>query len=375
MTGADRTRELLAAQIGRSLNELETPVAMVDLDRLEGNLRRLQTYADEHGIALWPHTKTHKSAEIGLRQLEIGAGGLTVVKTGEAAYMHEAGVPRLLVHYPTLGQDKWERLARLAADGLELTVAVDGIEAAEGLSTALRRHGAEAEVLVELDVGLRRTGQVTVDGAVELARRLAALPALSVAGISGYPGHCRGDAETIRARAMEAGALMGAAREAFIDADLPCDRVSGGSTPTRYLTHQTCVNELRAGTYALMDRNEDEPSAEDAQALLVQVTVISDSIPEQIVIDAGTKTLTSDPHDDGDYGEIVGLPRARFRDINEEHGYIDVSDVESPPAVGDHLQVVPNHACGCVNLHDGLLGIRSGQAETVIAVGGRGLVR
>ena len=123
-------------------SEVETPVAVVDLDRLEANLRRLQSYADEHGIALWPHTKTHKSPEIGLRQLEIGAGGLTVAKTGEAEVFHEAGVPRCSSTTRPSAHDKWERLARLAADGLELTVAVDGIAAAEGLSTALGRHGA-----------------------------------------------------------------------------------------------------------------------------------------------------------------------------------------------------------------------------------------
>ena len=111
-TGADRTLELLARQIGRPLSEVETPVAVVDLDRLDANLRDLQSYADAHGIALWPHTKTHKSPEIGLRQLELGAGGLTVAKTGEAEVFQEAGAPKILVHYPPFGTDKWERLAR-----------------------------------------------------------------------------------------------------------------------------------------------------------------------------------------------------------------------------------------------------------------------
>src|SRR6188508_1627013 len=128
-TGADRTLELLTRQVGRSLSEVETPVAAVDLDRLDANLRDLQSYADKHGIALWPHTKTHKSPEIGLRQLALGAGGLTVAKTGEAEVFHEAGAPRIVVHYPPLGADKWERLAGLAADGVELTVAVDGLAA------------------------------------------------------------------------------------------------------------------------------------------------------------------------------------------------------------------------------------------------------
>src|SRR5688572_24131106 len=111
LTGADRTLRLLAAQVGRSLPEVETPVAVVDLDRLEANLQRLQTYANGHGIALWPHTKTHKSPEIGLRQLALGAGGLTVAKTGEAEVFHEAGAPRILVHYPPFGTDKCDRLA------------------------------------------------------------------------------------------------------------------------------------------------------------------------------------------------------------------------------------------------------------------------
>ncbi len=211
-TGADRTLELLAAQVGRPLSEVETPVAVVDLDRLEANLRDLQSYADAHGIALWPHTKTHKSPEIGLRQLALGAGGLTVAKTGEAEVFQEAGAPRILVHYPPFGADKWERLARLAAGGVELTVAVDGLASAEGLAAALERRGATAELLVELDVGLHRTGQTTAAGALALAQALSRLPAVEVAGISCYPGHCRGDDETVRSRV--AGRRRAAARDA-----------------------------------------------------------------------------------------------------------------------------------------------------------------
>src|SRR3989441_6372393 len=149
-TGALRTLELLEAQVGRSLDEVETPAAVVDLDRLEANLQRLQSYADSHTIALWPHTKTHKSPEIGLRQLALGAGGLTVAKTGEAEVFHEAGAPRILVHYPPFDADKWDRLARFAAEGLELTGAVDGVASAAGLSAALGRRGGGGEAPVGL---------------------------------------------------------------------------------------------------------------------------------------------------------------------------------------------------------------------------------
>jgi D-serine deaminase-like pyridoxal phosphate-dependent protein len=176
--GADRTLELLEQEVGRSLAEVETPVAVVDLDLLEANLRELQTYADAHGIELWPHTKTHKSPEIGMLQLqlELGATGLTVAKTGEALVFRDAGATRLLVHYPPIGEAKWERLARLAAEGVDLTVAVDGPYAAQGLSAALARMGTTATLLVELDVGLHRTGQTTAAGALALAQGLSALP-------------------------------------------------------------------------------------------------------------------------------------------------------------------------------------------------------
>jgi D-serine deaminase-like pyridoxal phosphate-dependent protein len=377
-TGADRTLALLERQIGRSLDEVETPVAVVDLDRLEANLSRLQAYADLHGIAVWPHTKTHKSPEIGRRQLALGAGGLTVAKTGEAEVFHEAGAPRILVHYPPLGADKWDRLAGIAAAGVELTVAVDSLAPAEGLASALGRAGARAELLVEVDVGLHRTGQVTSSGALGVAQELSRLPNVDVAGISCYPGHCRGDAETIRARLAAADALMCETRDTFAGAGIRCDRISGGSTPTRYLTHETCVNELRSGTYALLDRVDGPSEPEggfDACALWVVVTVVSDAVPGQIVIDAGSKTLTSDSHDDGGHGEIVGWPEARLYTINEEHGYVSVAGLEERPAVGDHLRVIPNHACGCVNLHDGLLGVRNGVVDHVIRVAARGLVR
>ena len=377
-TGAERTLELLEAQIGRSLDDVETPVAVLDLDRLDANLERLQAYADSNEIALWPHTKTHKSPEIGLRQLALGAGGLTVAKTGEAEAFHEAGAPRILVHYPPFGADKWTRLARFAAEGLELTVAVDSLPSAEGLAAALRRHGASAELLVELDVGLHRTGQATSAGALELAQRLSNLPAVEVAGISCYPGQARQDPDTIGPVVEAVDAQLRETRDAFTAAGIRCDRISGGSTPTRYFTHTTCVNELRAGTYALLDRVEapTEPDLGlDACALSVAVTVVSTIIPGQIVVDAGSKTFTSDEHPDGGYGVLVGWPQARLRTLNEEHGYVDVSAMDEHPALGDRLRVVPNHACGCVNLHDGLLGVRDDIVERVVLVAARGLVR
>jgi len=371
-SGSDRTLELLGRQIGRPLSEVETPVAVIDLDRLDANLRDLQSYVDAHGIELWPHTKTHKSPEIGRRQLELGARGLTVAKTGEAEVFQEAGATAILVHYPPFGADKWERLADVAASGVDLTVAVDSVPPAAGLADTLARRGLQATLLVELDVGLHRTGQTTAAGALAVAQELSRLPAVEVAGISCYPGHCRPEDPALRARLEEVDGLLRETRDAFTAAGLRCDRISGGSTPTRYFTHETCVNELRSGTYALLDRNDGE---DDQCALWVEVTVISDSVPDQIIVDAGSKTFTSDDHPDGGHGSVMGWPGTDFAHLNEEHGYIDVSALDERPSVGQHLQIVPNHACGCMNLHDGVLAVRDGVVDHVIYVAARGLVR
>jgi D-serine deaminase-like pyridoxal phosphate-dependent protein len=371
-TGAERTLELLERQVGRPLAEVETPVPVIDLDRLEANLTGLQSYVDQHGIQLWPHTKTHKSPEIGRRQLELGAGGLTVAKTGEAQVFQEAGAPKIVVHYPPFGEEKWERLAEIAASGVELTVAVDSAPPAQGLARVLDRRGLKAELLVELDVGLHRTGQTTAAGAVAVAQELARLPAVEVAGISCYPGHCRPEDPALSDRLKEVDDFLRETRDAFAAAGFHTDRISGGSTPTRYLTHTTAVNELRSGTYALLDRNDGE---DEQCALWVEVTVISDAVPNQIIVDAGSKTFTSDDHPDGGHGSVLDWPGADFAHLNEEHGYIDVSSLDERPLVGQHLQIVPNHACGCMNLHDGVLAVRDGVVDHVIRVAGRGLVR
>jgi D-serine deaminase-like pyridoxal phosphate-dependent protein len=371
-TGADRTLALLEAQVGRPLTDVETPVAVIDLDRLEANLTDLQSYADEHGIALWPHAKTHKSPEIGRRQLELGAAGLTIAKTGEAQVFQEAGVPKLLVHYPPCGEAKWERLADIAAAGVELTIAVDSVAPAEGLARTFERRGLSAELLIELDVGMHRTGQTTVAGAVAVAEQLARLPALEVAGISCYPGHCRRDDPDLPAKLQAVDELLRETRDAFDRAGARTDRISGGSTPTRHLTHTTCVNELRAGTYSLLDRNEAD---DERCALWIEATVVSDSVPGQVVVDGGSKTFTSDPSPAGGHGSVIGAPEAKFVRMNEEHGYIDVSSLVERPRIGKHLQIVPNHACGCINLHDGALAVRDGVVDHVIRIAGRGLIR
>ena len=186
--------------VGLPVDRLPTPIAVVDLDRLEANIARLAGYAQEHEVALWPHAKTHKMPPVARMQLAAGAAGLTVAKVGEAEVMTSHELGPLLLHYPVYGADAWRRLAEVAA-ATSLTVAVDSYEAAEPMAAALADAGARAEVLVEIDVGLHRTGVGSPAAACALAQRLDGLDGLDVAGISCFPGHVRGPGRRHRAQA------------------------------------------------------------------------------------------------------------------------------------------------------------------------------
>ena len=310
-------------------------------------------------------------AEIGLRQLELGAGGLTVAKTGEAQVFQEARAPALCVHYPPFGADKWERLADVAAKGVALTVAVDSVAPPKvsppnSTAVACARNSSSNSMSVCTEPGARQPPQRSRwrnSSRAFLRSRWQASAAI------------RGSAARGPGTAGKAGC-----RRQLSPRDPRCvcgpgfrtDRISGGSTPTRYLTHTTCVNEFRSGTYVFLDRNDGEVAE---CALWVEVTVISDAVQGQIIVDAGSKTFTEDGHPDGGYGAVKGWSAIDFAQINEEHGYLDISSLDERPAVGQHLQIIPNHACGCVNLHDGLLAVRDGVVDHVIVVAARGLVR
>jgi D-serine deaminase-like pyridoxal phosphate-dependent protein len=341
--------------------ELETPALVVDLDRLERNLWGAAAYADEHGLALHPHVKTHKTLEIARMQLERGARGLTIAKPSEAQVFAAAGLGPLLLHYPTVGRVKAERIAELAA-AVPLTVALDSLAVAEPIAAV------EAEVLIELDVGLRRTG-VTPREAVELGCAIEGLGGgLRVAGLSCYPAH---------QPLTEVDAQLEQAQERFAAAGLRCERISGGSTATLFESHRTRMTELRPGNYALLDRSEARGAfGPDDCALRVQATVVSTSVPGRVILDAGSKTLSeaAAPPGASGFGAVVGHPEIVIETLNEEHA-IGAAGPATELAVGDRVEVIPNHACTCVNLHDVLYAARGGEVEAEFAVAARGKVR
>ncbi len=357
---------------------LDTPALLVDLDIMERNLNRVADYTRTHGIRLRPHTKTHKSPRIGRRQLDLGAAGLTVAKVGEAEVMLDAAPPDLLVAYPVIGRSKLDRLMAVARRA-RVTVSLDSLFAARQLSEAAAAHGVTAGVLAETDVGLGRVGVSPGPDLLALARAIEALPGLSFEGIAFYPGHIKDTGEQGREATAALARLLQSILADFRAAGIEVRIVSGGSTPSLFHSHEVPgLNEIRPGTYVYNDWNTVASGACTPQdcAAGILVTVVSTARPGQIIVDGGSKTFSSDRLSgsgaESTFGHVVEAPAARFHKMNEEHGYIDVTECDRKFKIGERLRIIPNHICVAVNLHERMVGIRKEEVEEVWEVAGRG---
>ena len=360
-----------------NVSELDTPALLIDLDVMERNLEHVAGYAREHGLRMRPHTKTHKIPALARRQIALGAAGLSVAKVGEAEVMIAAEPPELLVAYPVLGWRKLDRLLPLARR-TRVTVSLDSATAARQLSEAAREARVEVGILAEADVGLGRMGLQPGAELIELAKCVDSLSCVRLDGFTFYPGHIKsmnGDGEQAVKKLAD---VVAGIRDDFDRAGLCRDVVSGGSTPTLFHSHLvTGLNEIRPGTYIFNDRNTvacGSSSLEDCAASIM-VTVISTARANGMMVDGGSKTFFSDKLITGGddlFGHVVDAPQARFFRMNEEHGYIDLSDAERGFQIGNRVRIIPNHVCVAMNLHEWVYGVRGEQVEQVWKVEGRG---
>ncbi len=359
-----------------TFDHLETPAPLVDLDVMASNLDAMQAYANAHGLALRPHTKTHKSVHVGREQIRRGAAGLTCATPFEATVMQQAA-DDLLVAYPVLGHAKLERLFTVR-DDVALRVQLDSAEAIDQLAAAAVRHDRAVAVTVEFDAGMHRVGVPSLDDAMALARHVSANPPLEFSGIAFYPGHIREPVTSQDAALERLRHKVAEAIEAFSQAGLAPQVVSGGSTPTMWRSHEIAgVTEIRPGTYAYNDRTTAEIGActwSDC-AFTVLATVVSTSVPGQAVIDAGAKALGREPirgaSGEG-WGALVDRPEVVVSRMSEEHGILDLSTSDWRPRVGELVRVVPNHVCIVTHLNDVIFGVRGGEVVTSWPVDARG---
>jgi D-serine deaminase-like pyridoxal phosphate-dependent protein len=363
-----------AEQVGKTV--LDTPCLLLDLERVERNIERMAKIASAAGVSLRPHAKSHKLAPVARLQVAAGATGLTVAKISEAEVFVDAGIDDVFIAFPIWGKPKWERVCALARRA-RLTFSVDSAAVLEGLSSAAATSDVELGVRLEIDTGFERCGLQSPAESLALAKRTIELPGVTLNGLMSFAGQSyeeRDDDGRSRVAQADATILLRHAAE-LREHGISVPSISVGGTPTaRHAAGIDGVTEIRPGTYVLSDRDQVALGWGDVDdcALTVMTTVVSRPTTSRAVIDAGTKAFSSDlAGEDGLWGLVVGHPELRMTRLTEEHGIVEVpAGVELP--IGSRLEVVPNHACGTLNMHDATVVTRGDHVIDIWPITARG---
>lgn len=354
-------RELHDHLIGQqgSRADLNTPVLVLDVDALDRNIQRMAALATNHGVALRPHAKTHKSVDIALRQKKAGAVGVCCAKIGEAEVLAEGGVAGILVTSPVAAAKAIDRLASLAATAEGLMAVVDHPEVAGRIDAALAANEAKLDVIIDIDPGIARTGVASAEAAVALAKVIAASPNLEYRGVQFYCGsqqHIESYAER-RTAIVERTAYLQEVIAALAEAGFAPEIVTGSGTGTHRIDLELGVfNELQAGSYVFMDKQYldcditggAEPPFE--VSLAVDSRIVSANHSGLVTIDAGYKSLSTD-------GGIAVVQRgapetAFFAFMGDEHAALIAPEIGTLLAPGDPVSLTVPHCDPTVNLYD-----------------------
>jgi D-serine deaminase-like pyridoxal phosphate-dependent protein len=361
---------MVLSLIGSAKADLDTPALCLDIEAVEHNIRRMADYFRNSPVRLRPHCKTHKSPMLARMQLDAGAIGITCAKLGEAETMAQAGIKDILIANEVIGPGKIARLVNLAAY-TDVIVAVDNAENVTDLSAAAMAKGVRLRVVVELDIGHGRCGVLPGPPALELARTVMAAPGLRLAGLMGYEGHSImiPDPDERRRKTEASLSLLTGTTELLRNSDIPVEIVSSGGTGTYFITGKhPGITELEVGSYITMDRQYREEIGIDFEyGLTVLATVVHVRGSGHAICDAGLKALTRD------FGMplVIDPPGWELTGLSEEHGHL--KRVEGPPLhVGSKIEIVPNHGCTTINLHDTYHVLRNGVLEALWPVAARG---
>lgn len=357
---------------GRARAELPTPALLLDLAAFEANLRTMADFCKKAGCGLRPHAKTHKCPEIARRQVASGALGVCVATVPEAEAMVQAGIRGVLLTSPILGPGRIARVAALAKTG-DVMLAVGHARQVELLDAAAREAGSTVDVLIDLDVGDRRTGILPGESALELARLVAKSKNLRLRGLQAYAGHAShtvGFAEREKVSRDAMGKAV-STRDLLAKAGLKVTILSGGSTGTYNIDGAIeGVTELQAGSYVFMDADYRRIGGRDKQAvygdfkpsLTVLTTVVSATHPDRVTVDAGTKALDTTVPSRPEARHTTGLS---YRPAGDEFGAVTADPGVKLPRLGDQVEFIVPHCDPTTNLYDRIYAMREDRVEAV----------
>ena len=363
------------------LHSIDTPALLIDLDIVARNLERMQEKANNYGVALRPHIKTHKIPELAQLQMRLGARGITAAKVSEAEVMAAAGIKNIFVANQIVTKEKLTRLAALSKE-TSISIGVDSVAAAAKLSEVFAASGLSIEYLIEVNSGLNRCGVLPGKEAVELFQAVANLPSLRFKGIFTHAGQVYGadSLSEVKEISRHESIIMAETAQAFAEVGTSPDIVSVGSTPTMKVWQgNEAVNEIRPGNYIFHDAIQMSLGAATLEecALSIVATVISRPEKERAVLDGGSKAFGLDRGAHGKemvtgFGIVLGKQAILAR-LSEEHGIMTLGpsvDLD----IGDKVRIIPNHACAVVNLFDRAYGIRNGEVVEEFKIAARGKV-
>jgi D-serine deaminase-like pyridoxal phosphate-dependent protein len=360
-------------------DEIPTPALLLDLDRFERNLARMAAHARATGKELRPHAKTHRCPEIARRQIQAGALGVACAKLGEAEVMVRAGVPGVLVTTEIVSPSGIRRLMRLVAEAPGTLIVVDHPDNVRAIGQAATADGVTVGVLVDVDVGGRRTGVAPGAPALALARLVAAQPGLRLRGLQGYAGHCAHVVGWAARRAASHAAMapLMQTRRLLEEAGLPVDVVAGGSTGTYDIDSELDgLTELQSGSYCVMDLDyrriggrESEAFVAFEMALTVVTTVVSVPTADRAMVDGGLKAFSTDKPFPP---EGVERPGIEYGFAGDEHGRLTITDPARAPRLGERIEFFPPHCDPTFNLYDRVYAVRGRRVEAVWDVAARG---
>jgi D-serine deaminase-like pyridoxal phosphate-dependent protein len=371
------------------LSDLRTPSVLVDKTRLEQNVDRMSAAAASRGMRLRPHSKTHKSPDLARVQIARGAVGICCAKLGEAEVFAAAGIEDIRVPYP-INPVNVDRVLKLL-DATRLSFIVDDLDVARGWSGLMRVNQREVDVLVKVDVGFHRCGiDPAQPGAAELVARVAELPGLRFRGLLSHAGHAYGaasESETAAIAAAEAETLT------HLAADVArlghrVEEISVGATPTtRFSLQQNGITEVRPGNYIYYDRTQVGlgAAAWNNCALTVLARVVSRPSADRIILDCGSKTLTSDLargfSSCPGFGVVFQDLEASRPDesllierLSEEHANVRVVGADRGLKTGDLVRVLPNHSCVVSNLVDSVWLVNGDSVLDELPIAARGRI-
>lgn len=362
-------------------DQIDTPALLIDETIMKSNLRNMQERASRLGVALRPHTKTHKMPEIAKLQTEYGAVGITVAKVGEAEVMAENGLSDIFIANEIVGPIKWRRIAALAKK-ICISFGVDSPEAVAGAEKIFAEENCTVNVRIEVETGEKRSGVTNEESFFQVLDMIRQSPHISLEGIFSHEGHAysASSAEDCRKLFEDAQRLTLHYADLARKEGFPISSVSVGSTPS--LMHCECllegITEIRPGTYVFMDVGQGNCiNSYETCAATVLVTIISKPGENRMIGDAGAKALTAQSrgaglcHTEGK-GFIKGSGNVYVDNVYDEHTIIYSEELNRTLNVGDKIEIIPNHICPVCNLYDEAYLVKDGELLKKLAISGRG---